>query len=860
MTDGGDGITLENDGADSVTSLQHELLTLAGALESSEPADPQLSATVERMRQLREVFPTQVEPVFLRVLERLESKLGVAHPTFAAPKAKQGSRYQDDLERLKEAHRQIGSRIRGEHLPQLAGLPEQWRLCGTGNHGNVKDCFETQWNSDPDKRYTALQLLSRNGQFVANCIGVGVMTGPASGGLLVVDFDEPEDPSLDGLAEATFVEVFGRPSSELPVTATNSSGRRGRRKVFLQVPEDWWPVLGNWSSKAGPYGEGSKAALELIWLNGTGNSRHAVIAGDHPKSTGENPLSYAWSDGHHPAVVGVAVAPPWVLGGFIRQVSRAHYSKVGSAEDSGGYKRQPGEPQPCDQLLPKQQRELLHGMQKYWPYRGAPADSPQAGHYKTEFLPLVAGLLNVLGRQTALDWLGGQVWDRRNDWNDGNLGSFESLMESIARSATDEESKCGWGSIVAAAKKGGWEFPKWALPPKEVTVDDFTTNAAKKVKRLRDCLEVIDAMDSPVDRLAAYQELTRMVGVKDSEMAELVKLMQEEDGGGLKSGLLEDVLANAAEIRPAIENLLALGAVTMVAADGGVGKSVLIYRVAEAIANGGKFGGSLQAIQGNVLVIQKDESASNAAQKLRLMGMQVPKGSVRFEFQFNAAMYPELRKWIREHQARVVVMDSFGSLFGGAVGMGEAEVGLHLYRLNQIASEEGVAILMTHHLRKMDKSRSGVRKDVHLGDLFGSSYIVNGASDVWAVVKDAESTEPKFLLKVLKPRTGITDAGDTFEMAGCREDLSLTIVSQNGESDGAERMRGVSQRVVKVLQGRCRETALDLSDLSSQAGCHRKYAERVVRTLVAETHPGLMRVSEKRPGQRKPTYVYWIEV
>lgn len=762
--------------------------------------------------------------------------------------------YQDDLELLKEAHRQIGSRIPEAHLPQLAGLPEQWRLCGTGNRGNVKDCFETAWNSDPAKRYTAIELLTKNGNFVQQCIGAGVHTGPASGGLLVLDFDEPEDLALDGMAETTFQQIFGRPSSELPATASNSSGRRGRRKVFLQVPEDWWPEFGNWSLACGPYGE-RQHAFEAIWLNGTGTSRQALIAGTHPKSTEDKPLSYQWIDGLHPAVVGVKVAPPWVLGGFIRQVQRGLAPKAAPDDDSFASKRAAGDPQPCDLLLTKDQRRLLLMMQQYWPYRGAPAGSPQAGHY-SRVRSLVAGLLNVLGKDTALAWLGGQMWDRRNDWADGNLGSFEQLMDSLDRSATDEESKCGWGSIVAAAREGGFEFPKWALPPKEITVDDFTTNAAKKVQKLREALVVIDEMDSPVDRLASYQELTRIVGVKETEMSQLVQLMQQESDSGFVEGTLEEVLENAVDIEPAIENLLALGAVTMVAADGGVGKSVLIYRVAEAIANGGKFGGTLQAVKGNVLVVQRDESAANAKQKLRLMGMQVPPGSVLFKFNFSAAMYPELRKWIRDHQAKVVVMDSFGSLFGGAVGMGEAEVGLHLYRLNQIASEEGVAILLTHHLRKMDKSKAGARKEVHLGDLFGSSYIVNGASDVWAVVRDTESKEPKFVLTVLKPRTGVTMAGDRFELSGSNEDLSLTITSHNGEADGTEKLRGLKAKVVECLQGRTAETALDLTEIASVVQAHRGSVERVVKSLVSAEWPGLQR--DQREGATKRVFVYWV--
>jgi predicted ArsR family transcriptional regulator len=621
--------------------------------------------------------------------------------------------------------------------------------------------------------------------------------------------------------------------------------------------------LGHWSFDAGPYAEGKKHAFEALWLNGTGTSKQAVIAGDHPETTESHPLSYQWIDGLHPAVVGVAVAPPWVLGGFIRYVEQDRLSRLMPAgdEDSFQAKRSAGEPQPCDLLLPKDQRRLLLLMQNHWPYRGAPADSPFAASYQSKFRPLVAGLLNVLGVDTALQWLGGQVWDRKNNWDDGNLGSFEEVMRSLSRSSTDEESKCGWGSIVTAALDGGFEWPKWALPPRELDLENLATAAAKKVQKLRECLETIDEMSDPVDRLAAYQELTRMVGCRESEMSQLVELMKEQDASnGFISGDHLELLAKAAQIKPCIERLLASGAVTMVASEGGVGKSVLIYRLAEAVANGSKFGGQLQAVQGNVLVVQKDESPTNAAQKLKLMGLSAPSGSIMYQFRFNAAMYPELRRWIAERNVKLVVMDSFGSLFMGAgAGMGEAEVGLHLYRLNQIASDMDCAIVLTHHLRKQDKSKGGARKDVFLSDLFGSSYIVNGASDVWGVVKDPDTTEPKFVLKVLKPRTGITEAGDTFELLGSREDLSLTVSTWNGQEKGVEELRGMNRAVVEALRGRSEETAVEISELAVLVNGHPTAVSRVLKGLMGEDYPGLQRSAAVRSkGAGRPTYRYWI--
>ena len=56
-------------------------------------------------------------------------------------------------------------------------------------------------------------------------------------------------------------------------------------------------------------------------------------------------------------------------------------------------------------------------------------------------------------------------------------------------------------------------------------------------------------------------------------------------------------LDNAKPIEVAIERLLAFNALTIVGSDGGVGKSVLLYRIAEAAVNGGLFAGALQAVK-----------------------------------------------------------------------------------------------------------------------------------------------------------------------------------------------------------------------------------------------------------------------
>ena len=117
-----------------------------------------------------------------------------------------------------------------------------------------------------------------------------------------------------------------------------------------------------------------------------------------------------------------------------------------------------------------------------------------------------------------------------------------------------------------------------------------------------------------------------------------------EEKAPTPEGFWEDVVGNAKPIEVAIERLLAFNALTIVGSDGGVGKSVLIYRMAEAAANGSLFAGALKTTKGNVLIVQKDESDSNMWAKNQLMQLNVPKQSVAVKFKFNAGMFPELRQ------------------------------------------------------------------------------------------------------------------------------------------------------------------------------------------------------------------------
>lgn len=121
---------------------------------------------------------------------------------------------------------------------------------------------------------------------------VGVVLGPASGGLLAVDLDGP-------FAAPTFREVFARTIEDLPKTIAWSSGLTKRLQLGYRVPQEHWPYLRGrrrWLHSG-------KTSLELRWAG-----HQSVIAGAHPDTSG-----YSWLPGHTPSDLNAADAPDWLL-------------------------------------------------------------------------------------------------------------------------------------------------------------------------------------------------------------------------------------------------------------------------------------------------------------------------------------------------------------------------------------------------------------------------------------------------------------------------------------------------------------------------------------------------------------------
>ena len=170
-------------------------------------------------------------------------------------------------------------------LEQLQALPDDWGLVAVGAN---KRAYQKGWQNAPlTKEQAAAEI------HAGRALAIGVLAGPASGGLLFVDHD--------GISANAKLEELGLPTRSLPKSVSFTSGRDGRYQIVYRIPPEYWPSLRSrkvfYTGKLDD--EGKKEQVDLRWAG-----HYSVIIGHHPQTSG-----YRWFRGTSPADRPVADAP-----------------------------------------------------------------------------------------------------------------------------------------------------------------------------------------------------------------------------------------------------------------------------------------------------------------------------------------------------------------------------------------------------------------------------------------------------------------------------------------------------------------------------------------------------------------------
>ena len=375
----------------------------------------------------------------------------------------------------------------------------------------------------------------------------------------------------------------------------------------------------------------------------------------------------------------------------------------------------------------------------------------------------------------------------------------------------------------------------------------------------------INATKNPTQRLLAEKQLRTTLRLSERDFKELKQSVLHESRDEKHDLSSFDAVMEASKKnvgKPLVEGFLQGGVVTLLAAEGGCGKSTLCYALAEAISKGEKLFNYLQTNQGNVLVIEADENPNNAAMKWLQMEYDPRRDNVEYQWQWNPSLMVELEENIQSNGVKLVIMDSFATLFGGSVALNESESGNYIYELNRIAGRTGAAIIVTHHLKKgssVDK-KSGKARPVRFDDIYGSTFIKNGASDVWGMWRSDPSGE-SFKLRYLKDRSMVVPRHFTYDLTGSEDTLRFEI--HTAQVDTLEEGRTVKQRVLKLLEekaGKWLSIARIHEELAT-ASRFSSFTARAIRKACTEllddaASTGVERQAVAPNGKGRPSYSY----
>lgn len=237
--------------------------------------------------------------------------------------------------------------------------------------------------------------------------------------------------------------------------------------------------------------------------------------------------------------------------------------------------------------------------------------------------------------------------------------------------------------------------------------------------------------------------------------------------------------------------MLAQATTTLLIADGGVGKTKLLYDLLYCIANGENWNGFPATSDGRrVLIYQGDESKHDMLQALNKRGFK-PGTEVRkrteVRFGWNTDAMPTLYQDAAEFKPAIVMIDSL--TFANRYSLydeNRTEYSRPILELNKFAAETGIQVVVVHHTNRNGQAR-------------GSTAIKNAVSEVIKLEKDPKegANVQEKILTIEKSRSRRFPA--SYRLFFNEEDFSFSLLEEVGQELGSSDLP-TKDRIVKFLQ------------------------------------------------------------
>ena len=327
----------------------------------------------------------------------------------------------------------------------------------------------------------------------------------------------------------------------------------------------------------------------------------------------------------------------------------------------------------------------------------------------------------------------------------------------------------------------------------ETKATNSIADTAKSMKeQLEEGLKEIDDLD-PVERscgLIALQKKMQLGKEAFNKLVDNLVRMTEKQPPKTFKALLE----YSQNVKPMIPDLLGVG-LTLIAAEGYAGKSAFCYEIVEAVTNGGKLFGQFDVKEANGLIIQLDETYADYAVKQRIMDLQFKEKNWEIWWSFTPLEFPELKKYVIENNTKVIMMDSCLKIAGVSSNPKDAEFGLLIYRLNQLAGELGISIILIHHLNKKEGRKTVVKEEI-----YGTAFIFNGSADVWGFWIEQGAKGLVANLKILKSRSMVVDINEQYRFTQCPETKRHIYLDRANGTATLNELNTNKDRVVNLLK------------------------------------------------------------
>ena len=196
----------------------------------------------------------------------------------------------------------------GDLINSLSELPDEWGFLPCGKNKRPYGDFANDWTNKPQTKETVIKEIE-----AGRCVAVGVLSGPVSGGLLMVDHD--------GWGATKELQELGvKRLKDLPPSWACTSNRNARLQIIYRVPKRYWDHIKTTKFKKFKItdDEGNIEQLELRW-----EGCQSIVIGQHPKTQG-----YTWLKGKSPSELPIAEAPEVLLKAMMRSEEKTQLNNI----------------------------------------------------------------------------------------------------------------------------------------------------------------------------------------------------------------------------------------------------------------------------------------------------------------------------------------------------------------------------------------------------------------------------------------------------------------------------------------------------------------------------------------------------